>query len=509
MWRDEVRAFSVATKAVSWASMVGDLHQEGHPVLWYAIVRLAFAIVHSNLILPVIALAIGTATAFVILRYCPFPFWLRLPMVFGTFLGYELTVVARNYGIGVLLMLIACVLFSQRATRPLLLGLVLALMANTSVHAAVASGVVVLIWLTDYLSDEHRAAFLRVASITGVALAIVGAAFAIVSARPSPDMIYATSFRQLGIDRIFSSIAVDPGKGLKGVYLGDIAASGELPLILFGINPVIMSRIVVDLCLISIGWGLWRSWRHLTAMIIAILCFEVLFGAVYPAALRHQGIVTFLLVGICWIAARESALSDRVSANRRIAFGLLPMIAIQAIAFPVVIRRHLEHPASSSRAFAGIIRSTPRLADATLISEPDYLMEPLPYYVANKIYMPRQHEYHFRVYFDNGAHRQRDLSLDALIDAADSLGCVTGKPVLLAIGYPDFLTKQEGEAQGAFHGTTFSWNAAERARLSTRGRLLGDFEGATTDENYQVFELAPEAPPKCATRPKVSHEGAL
>src|SRR5665647_1045938 len=107
MWRDEVRALSVATKASSWVSMFSDLHQEGHPGLWYVLLRTAFAITHSNLVLPILALLIGIAAAYLVLRYAPFPFWLRLLTVFGAFLSYEFSVSARNYGIGVLLLLVA------------------------------------------------------------------------------------------------------------------------------------------------------------------------------------------------------------------------------------------------------------------------------------------------------------------------------------------------------------------------------------------------------------------
>jgi len=37
MWRDEVRAFSVATHARSWWQLLHDLHEEAHPFMWYAV----------------------------------------------------------------------------------------------------------------------------------------------------------------------------------------------------------------------------------------------------------------------------------------------------------------------------------------------------------------------------------------------------------------------------------------------------------------------------------------
>lgn len=509
MWRDEVRALSVATRAATWGSMFGDLHHEGHPGLWYVLLRGGFAITHSNLVLPVLALAAGIAAAYLILRYSPFPFWLRLLTVFGAFISYEYSVMARNYGIGIMLLLAACTLFRSRDRHAIPIGVLLALSANCSVHAAIASAMISLLWAFDILDERRRSQLLQRASIAGLIIALAGIAIALISARPSWDMSYAASLHQLGSSLVLRLILIDPGKGLKGVYVSDIAASGELPWIRAGIDPTIASRIVVDLAVIAIGWALWRSRKHLAAFIISVLCFQIFFQSVYPAAIRHQGIVTFLIVGICWIAVQDKPDSERGEFRQRVAFGLLPMLLFQAIALPIVARRHLMHPASSSKALGRLIASTPRLSNAILISEPDYLIEAMPYYVPNRVYMPRQHEYHYRVYFDAGAHRQRNLTLGQLIDTADSLGCVTRSPVLISIGYPDFPKMTSGGAHGAFHSADFRWAADEKTRLTARGLLLADFVGATTDENYQVFELAPLDPPACADRPKVSHQGGL
>ena len=73
MWRDEVRAFSVAIRADSWSRMLADLHQEGHPSLWYALLRVGYWATGSNLVLPVLAILIAVITAYLILRFAPFP----------------------------------------------------------------------------------------------------------------------------------------------------------------------------------------------------------------------------------------------------------------------------------------------------------------------------------------------------------------------------------------------------------------------------------------------------
>jgi hypothetical protein len=508
MWRDEVRALSVATRASSWGGMFASLHQEGHPGLWYVILRVAFQLTHSNLVLPVIALAIGVALAYVVLRYAPFPFWFRLLTVFGVFVSYEYSVMARNYGIGVLLLLVAATLFQNRSDRGILLGFVLALMANTSVHAALACAMISLLWVADLLDNDHRRSLFRVESIIGLAVALAGAAIAVWSASPSPEMSYAAPLRHLGFGDIARSVFVDPGIGLKGVYVADLAASAELPWIRFGIDPTIASRLIVDIGLLAIGWGLWPNRKHFAVFVVSILSFEVLFHAVYPAALRHQGVVTFLVIAICWIAIRDRSGADALTFARRVSMGLLPVVLIQSVALPVAVRRHLLHPASSSKALGGFIRTTPRLSNAILIGEPDFVMEALPYYVPNRVYMPRQHEYSKTVYFATGGGHQTDLTLGQLIRAADSIGCVTQSPVLLSIGYPDFSTRPTGVIRGAYNAAHFTWTAADKTRLASRASMLGDFQGSTTDENYEVFELPPLSPAACASRPAVSHEGA-
>lgn len=508
MWRDEVRALTVATRASSWSQLFGGLHQEGHPGLWYVILRCAFALTHSNLVLPVIALAVGTALAYVVFRYAPFPFWLRILTVFGVFVSYEYTVMARNYGIGVLLLLIACVLYGNRSERGLLLGFALALMANTSVHAAVACTMIALLWALDVMDRDRRADLLKIQPLVGLAIALAGAAIAVWSAAPSAEMSYAGPLHHLGLADIAKSIFLDPGVGLKGVYVADIAASAELPWIRWGIDPTIASRIIVDLCLLAVAWGLWPARRHFAVFVVSILSFEILFHSVYPAALRHQGMVAFVIIAICWIAIRDRRTSDTESFAHRIAMGLLPVMLVQSIALPIAVRRHLTHPASSSKALGGFIHATPRLSNAILIGEPDFLMEALPYYVPNRIYMPRQHEYSKTVYFANGGGHQTELTLGQVIDAADSLGCVTQSTVLLSIGYADFAKQATGLTRGAYNAAHFTWTPEDKTRLSSRASMLGDFQGATTDESYEVFELPPLDRATCGSRPKVSHQGA-
>ena len=497
MWRDEVRAFSVVIHSRSLAEFFNSIHQDGHPVIWYAILKTGYALTHSALVLPIAALLIAWAAAFLILRFAPFPLWTRLLMVFGVFLGHEFSVIARNYGIGVLLMIIACVVFPSRGERPIRLGIVLALLANTSVHATIAALLLGFVWAVgDFANSTTRSSLARPASLAALGIALVSAAFALWTAHVPSDMIYAVPLSQL-LPNNWGAIPVDPGAGLMGTQLANIAAAGEIPWIRAGIDPVLASRLAVDIALAGVAWSLRRKPILLTAAVLAVVAFEVIFRVLYSGSLRHEGILAFFLVSLVWIAFEDS--TARPEMRHSMALGLLPLLLFQAAALPIVARRTLVHPTSSSKAFATAIDRTPAWRKAILAGEPDFIMEPMPYYVANPVFMPRQRAFGYRAYFDRGTTRKLDLRLGDLIDLTDSLSCATRRPVLLAIAYPKLLSDSVGEIHPSYPGTVFRWDARERSRLFAESKPVGSFTQATTDENYSVFEFTPRAAATCGS----------
>jgi len=499
MWRDEVRALSVAIHSPSWADLWGNLHTEGHPILWYAILRVAYGLTHSVLVMPVLSIVFAVAAAYLILRSAPFPIWARLMIVFGVFLGYEFSVVARNYGIAILLMIVACILFPRRHERPILLGLTLAVMANSSVHAALAALVLAFVWGMDVFNPAYRSAFVRAASIAGIAIVIAGVVIAVLSARPAPGMAFAPDIGTIDLGALLRKVLRDPGASLAGSSYADVGAAGSLPWVRLGIDPGTASRVFVDIALLCLAWSLRRNRACLAGMIIAILGFSILFRGAYTGALRHEGMLFFLFVSLCWIACTEQGENSAADRRRAIAFGMLPLLITQTLALPVLARRVFVLPESSSKLFAQLIDRTPRYHNAILMSEPDYNLETMPYYVGNPVYMPRQHEFNYRVYFDR-VKRQQHLTLGDLVHIADSLTCATGRPALVAIGYPKVFKDSAGVALLAYRGAQFLWNQSDKTNLFARARRVASFEKAA-DENYEVFEIAPRAGAGCITAP--------
>lgn len=497
MWRDEVRAFSVAIRAGSWAELFSMTHQEAHPILWYAILRMGYSATHSPLVLPVASIAIAAGAAYLILRFAPFPVWLRLLTVFGAFLGYELSVMCRNYGIGVLLMMAACVVFPTRRERPVRVGLTLALLANTSVPAALAALVLGFVWVIDIFAPHTRPTLLRPASMTALAIAVFGVAFALWSAHPPPGMLYTFSFSQLRLSEVLRVILADPGSSLSGLRLANVAAAGEIPWHRLGLGDALVARVITNVAIVSIAWSLRRTRACLAGMVLAVLGFEVFFQLVYSAALRQEGILAFLLISLCWIASSDPGSRAAPAHRWSIALGLVPLVAVQAAALPMMALREVTLPTSSSKGFAKLIDATPRYRDAILAGEPDFMMESMPYYVGNRVFMPRQGAFDYRVQFDRGLRRKLDFRLGELVDAADSLACSSGQPVLIALRRPNQLSDSAGEAPSGYSPARFLWNSSERSRLLQRGKLVFSAFNSTSGENYNVFEIGPRTDAGC------------
>ena len=150
-WRDEVRALTLARAAESPLDLYGLVQYQGHPVLWYLLLYLGTSIADTPRVLPITSVVIAFAAVALFMIAAPFPLWFRCAFIFGALPLYEYSVMARNYGISMLLLFVAAVLYRKRGQHPIRLALVLALLANTNVHSAGLVGMIAGVWIFEEL----------------------------------------------------------------------------------------------------------------------------------------------------------------------------------------------------------------------------------------------------------------------------------------------------------------------------------------------------------------------
>ena len=132
VWRDEVRAFSLALSGSNVVEMLRNVHGEGHPALWYLILRGAHDLFPYREVMPVAGAVLGIAAMTIFAFFSPFRLFIVALGLFSLLGAFDYVVVARNYGIGALVMFALAALYG-RVRNTLWLGFILAIMCNTNV----------------------------------------------------------------------------------------------------------------------------------------------------------------------------------------------------------------------------------------------------------------------------------------------------------------------------------------------------------------------------------------
>lgn len=107
MWLDELQHWCLARDSGSLVELFRNTRNEGHPPLWHLLLFGITRFTTDPIWMQVLHTAIGICTAALVLWRAPFVWWWRVLIVFGYFFLYEYTVIARNYGLVVLFLLLA------------------------------------------------------------------------------------------------------------------------------------------------------------------------------------------------------------------------------------------------------------------------------------------------------------------------------------------------------------------------------------------------------------------
>jgi len=476
LWRDEVRALNIVLESDSPLALLRNLHNEGHPALWYLVLYVGYGIFHTKAVLVVASLLIAEAAVFVFVAYAPFPRWQRVLFSLGLLPIYEYSIVCRNYGQAMLLGFVLCALYPRRFERPLVFAGVIALFANTTALCAVLATGMTALWLLEYLylsfvrKELTTDALGRVAS--GGVLATLGIAASVAVFRADSESIFFHHAQHLGVDTAlaawFQHLA-SPAAQLKDLFL----LSGPLPV------EVAVWLLTVYLLLRNPFIGLLFYGSVLTADMFAIL--------IYPPEIRHKALVYLMTVMALWLDAQQPT---RELPRWRNAFcapltpvlsGLIPLM------FAIMVGHgyqslHYDHERrlSGARWLAQLIESRPDLKDAIVIGEPELRIEALSYYVDNPIYQAREGRFSRKVNFSRLATGA--LTLDSLIATSRELRAAHGKPVLLVFG--PVLSPAGPFAM--MHTTVkyFSYDPVQLERFRASTRLLGTMRNNV----HQVFD---------------------
>jgi hypothetical protein len=222
-WRDEADPWLLARDA----DVITFFHRmglAGTPGLWHTLlVPLARAGLPygSQAVLHII---IAICTAAIILWKAPFALVLRIGIIFGYYLSYEYSVVVRSYALGILLLFSVAALYPQRFEKPVLWGLLVALLANTNTHSLIIAAMIGAGYVLEGL-------LLRQRWLAGAAVMLIGGLAAAAQVYPPPDaiarsrvMLYTPEAVPLAVSAAFFPSFPFYGSAIAGALVIAIAA---------------------------------------------------------------------------------------------------------------------------------------------------------------------------------------------------------------------------------------------------------------------------------------------
>ena len=287
-WFDEWQSLQIAVQSPTIADILDNLRYEGHPPLWYLLLRLTAFVVPTYWVLPTVALAIALPTQWLILQRSPFPRWQRLALALGVFVMFEYMTISRSLTLGV-----ACMFFASALRRSRWTWVFIALLPQCDFLFGVISIAFIALLARD------RAWFTP--GLLGWALSSGFAAYTVI---PAPDMV--------------GAIALGPAYETTMVFIQRLApilvpwqSHGNLP----GWNGYLPFGLGfaggLAACLF-----LWQQVRgniwHMAIIFGFVLITFIFSIKVYPLSVRHLGLSAMLLVSVRWyerdVAGARSAM---------------------------------------------------------------------------------------------------------------------------------------------------------------------------------------------------------
>jgi hypothetical protein len=285
-WLDEWQALQIALQSPTLSDLFENLRYEGHPPLWYFILRGTALVVPAFWVLPVVAAVIAFTTQITLLTRSPFSRSQRLLIACGVFMMFEYLTISRSMSLGVCLAVLATALRTSRWR-----WLAIAMLPQCDfLFGVISICLIVLSWRD------------RTLWLPGLLLWAATSAFAAWSIRPAPDMIPALWLSGIAIDALQYLVRL-------GVLLVPVQTVGN-SLQWNGVLPFNLGLVCGPLFI----WFALKQVRddglHLL-LIAGLFALTFVFSiSVYPLHTRHLTLITLMLILMKW-----RSLSDGEATN--------------------------------------------------------------------------------------------------------------------------------------------------------------------------------------------------
>jgi hypothetical protein len=411
----------------------------------------------------------------------PFPRVVIAGLVFSNLLSFEYSVMARNYGISVLILFLIAQAYQKHRDGSVVLGLLLFLLANTNVIGALMVGAFLLFWFVDVLDEtgaqwtQQLRQFALNASIAGIGVVICGLTIL-------PTFNDAAARDWSNVSPILAAVKAlfNPGSTSLSSITGERL---KLP------------SIVVSIILFSIPVGLLPRRAAFISALVGLIASALFFSLAADGYERHAGVWFFFCTTLYWIAWEDITKALSGDFKNRIVkpltiiglAGFFVLVGIEVLrGMKTVGLLLMDKELVRSRSFDVklLVASRNDLSNATIVADPDFMVEALPYYVPNRTYLLRQHRFGNVVMFSRAGELTKDLA--EILEESRIIKKATNAPVIILLSHNlDELVPDKPYAEG--YNWTFKASAEQVREFRSATKLLTRLGPAQTGESYDVY----------------------
>ena len=125
LWSDELHAWGLVMASRNLMELFQNLHYEGHPGLWHLFLWFTGLLSRNATTIQIAHLIIAACLILIVAYQSPYTRVEKALLLSNYFLVFEYTVLARNYGLAMLLALIYAKVRATMPERPILVGFLL------------------------------------------------------------------------------------------------------------------------------------------------------------------------------------------------------------------------------------------------------------------------------------------------------------------------------------------------------------------------------------------------
>jgi len=313
-WYDEAEAWNIA-KSGSLKEIILDVpHLEGHPALWYIILKLFIAVgIAYELALNICSLIFSGMAVYLLLFKSPFPRAVRISLPFSYFVFYQYGVICRPYCVTMMAFMVAALVYKDRNIKPLRYTLSLALICATSAYGLVLSGGMAIAWVIELLKNNKIKSLFMNKSVYCLLGLLIYALFILYRIIPEDGNVLSggtdNEINGVAIRLIYSFLVIIPDLLFTNIF-NEYGHLHSMPFEYISFSVAALLGLVILIVFIKYG----AKKKTVLSLIIPFTLFSLFSGLVYLFN-HHIGILLCFLVFWFWISYEKPTLIINEESN--------------------------------------------------------------------------------------------------------------------------------------------------------------------------------------------------